>query len=59
MMRDEGLRTMATQLFGMTEAEMNKVTPEMEEELLNAAPVVGSYRLVAEVVSARCCFAGC
>ena len=59
MIRDEGLRTMATQLFGMTEAEMNKVTPEMEEELLNAAPVVGSYRLVAEVVSARCCFAGC
>ncbi|MBI5506318.1 MAG: hypothetical protein HY899_16100 [Deltaproteobacteria bacterium] len=59
MIKNDALRDMATQLFGMTEAEMNKVTPEMEEELLNTAEVVGNYRLVAEVVSARCCFAGC
>jgi hypothetical protein len=59
MIKNESLRTMATQLFGMTEAEMNKVTPAMEEELLNAMPITGSYRLVAEVVSAKYCFAGC
>jgi uncharacterized repeat protein (TIGR04076 family) len=59
MIKDEGLRTMATQMLGMTEADMDKVTPEMEEELLNAMPVIGSYRLVAEVVSSKYCFAGC
>ncbi len=58
MIKDEGLRTMATQMFGMTEADMSKVTPEMEQELLNAMPVVGNYRLVAEVVSCKYCFAG-
>ena len=59
LIKDEGLRTMATQMLGMTEADMNKVTLEMEEELLNAMPVIGSYRLVAEVVSSKYCFAGC
>lgn len=59
MIKNDALRNMATQLFGMTQAEMDKVTPEMEEELLNTASVAGNYRLVAEVVSARCCFAGC
>ena len=59
MIKDEGLKMMATQMFGMTEADMSKVTPEMEEELLNAMPIIGNYRLVAEVVSAKYCFAGC
>ncbi|MEW6442761.1 MAG: hypothetical protein AB1640_17625 [bacterium] len=58
MIRDEGLRTMAAQMFGMSQADMEKVTPEMEEELLNAMPVIGDYRLVAEVVSSKYCFAG-
>jgi uncharacterized repeat protein (TIGR04076 family) len=59
MIKDEGLKTMATQMFGMTDADMSKVTPEMEEELLNAMPIIGNYRLVAEVVSSKYCFAGC
>lgn len=58
MIKDEGLKMMAVQMFGMTDVDMNKVTPEMEEELLNAIQKIGNYRLVAEVVSSKYCFAG-
>jgi len=58
MIKDEGLKTMASQMFGMTEADMSKVTPEMEQELLNAMASIAGYRLVAEVVSSKYCFAG-
>jgi uncharacterized repeat protein (TIGR04076 family) len=58
MIKDEGLKIMATQMFGMSEADIKKVTPEMEEELINAIPNIGNYRLVAEVVSSKYCFAG-
>ena len=36
MIKDENLKMMASQMFGMTEEDMQKVTPELEEELLNA-----------------------
>jgi len=59
MIKDEGLKMMAMQMLAMTEADMNKVTPQMEEELRNAMPVIGDYRVVAEVVRSKYCFAGC
>ena len=58
MIQDDSLKMMASQMFGMTEEDMAKVTPAMEEELLNAMATIGNYRLVAEVVSAKYCFAG-
>jgi len=58
MIKDEGLKMMASQMFGMTEEDMKKVTPELEKELLNAMAKVGNYRLVAEVVGSKYCFAG-
>ncbi len=58
MIRDEGLKLTAKQMFGMSDEDMAKVTPEMEQELLNAMAGIGSYRLVAEVVSSKYCFAG-
>jgi hypothetical protein len=58
MIKDEGLRLMAAQMFNMSAEDMDKVTPEMEQELLNAVPIIGNYRLVAEVISSQYCFAG-
>jgi uncharacterized repeat protein (TIGR04076 family) len=58
MIQDENLKMMASQMFGMTAQDMAKVTPELEEELLNAMARIGNYRLVAEVVSSKYCFAG-
>jgi uncharacterized repeat protein (TIGR04076 family) len=58
MIKDESLKMMASQMFGMTEEDMQKVTPELEEELLNAMARIGNFRLVAEVVSSKYCFAG-
>ena len=58
MIKDESLKEMAAEMFGMTEEDMAKVTPEMEEELVNAMGEIGNYRLVAEVVSSKYCFAG-
>ncbi|MEW6443072.1 MAG: hypothetical protein AB1640_19215 [bacterium] len=58
MIQDEGLKLAAAQMFGMTETDMAKVTPEMEQELLNAMASIANYRLVAEVVSSKYCFAG-
>lgn len=58
MIKDENLKMMAVQMFGMSETDLDKITPEMETELLNAIPNIGNYRLVAEVVSSKYCFAG-
>jgi len=58
MIKDDNLKAMAAEMFGMSEEDMAKVTPEMEEELVNALGEIGNYRLVAEVVSSKYCFAG-
>ena len=58
MIKDEGLKAMAIEMFGMTDEDMEKVTPEMEQELVNAMGEIGNYRLVAEVINSKCCFAG-
>jgi uncharacterized repeat protein (TIGR04076 family) len=58
MIKDDNLKAMAAEMFGMTEEDMAKVTPEMEQELVNAMGEIGNYRLVAEVISSKYCFAG-
>ena len=58
MVKDAGLKGMMEQMFGMPEEDQARVMPGLEQGLLNALPKVGSYRLVAEVVSSKYCFAG-
>ncbi len=58
MIQNEGLKQVAVGMFGMTEEDMARVTPELEGELLNAMSKAQKYRLVAEVVSSKYCFAG-
>lgn len=58
MIKSEELKKLVVEMFGMTEENMAKVTPNLEAELLNLAGKVGRYRLVAEVVSSKYCFAG-
>ncbi len=55
---DEMLKQFASDVLGMTEEDMAKITPEMEEGLKNAMLNIGRYRIVAEVVSSQYCFAG-
>ncbi len=58
MIKDEGLKAIAVEMCSMPEEDMAKVTPEMEKAILNATESVDKYRLVAEVVSSKYCFAG-
>ncbi|MBC2714062.1 MAG: hypothetical protein HF978_02025 [Desulfobacteraceae bacterium] len=58
MIKDEGLKAIAVEMFSMTEEDMAKVTPEMEKATLNATEALDKYRLVAEVVSSKYCYAG-
>jgi uncharacterized repeat protein (TIGR04076 family) len=58
MIQDEGLKKHAMEVIGMTEGDVAKVTPELEAALLNLASRIGRYRLVAEVISSKYCFAG-
>jgi len=57
MLKDEGLRTLARDILGMSEGDMERVTPAMEREMQNVMAGLGKYRLVAEVVSSKYCFA--
>ena len=58
MMRDEGLKSMARDMLGMTEEDMAKVTSGMEREMKNLVAAQGKYQIVAEVVHTKYCFAG-
>jgi uncharacterized repeat protein (TIGR04076 family) len=58
MIQNEGLKGLVTGVFGMPEEDVAKVTPELEGELLNAMSKAQKYRLIAEVVSSKYCFAG-
>jgi hypothetical protein len=57
MLKDEGLRNLAKEMLGMTEEDMAKVTRGMEREMKNVVAALGKYRLVAEVVHSKYCFA--
>ncbi len=57
-MEDAGLKELARGMLGMTEEDMAKVTPDMEQEMRNVVAALGKYRLVAEVVRSQYCFAG-
>ena len=43
--------------IGMTNEDMAKLTPG-QEKMLAARPVYSTYRMVAEVIEAKYCFAG-
>lgn len=58
MLKDEGLKNLAKEMLGMTEEDMAKVTSKMEQEMKNIMAALGKYRLIAEVTSAKYCFAG-
>jgi uncharacterized repeat protein (TIGR04076 family) len=58
MIKDEGLKKFTAEVLGMTEEDIAKVTPELEASLLNLGAKAGKYRIVAEVVSSKYCFAG-
>jgi uncharacterized repeat protein (TIGR04076 family) len=55
---DMRMKQIAVGLLKMSEEDMAKITPEQEEEFLNAVNMMGKYRMEAEVVSAKYCFAG-
>lgn len=57
MVKDEGIKKMFEEV-GLTEKDLEKITPEAEEGILNALPDVGKYRLVAEVVRSKFCGSG-
>jgi len=57
MLKDEGLKSLARDMLGMAEQDMAKVTPTMEREMKNIVAALGKYRLVAEVVNSKYCFA--
>jgi uncharacterized repeat protein (TIGR04076 family) len=57
MIKDEN-KKLARQMLGMSEEDMEKVTPGMEEDFINAMPLMAKYRLVAEVVSSKYCYFG-
>jgi hypothetical protein len=56
MDRDE-LRKMLKD-HGLSETALNKISPEAEAEMINEIPLIGKYRIVAEVVRAKYCGSG-
>lgn len=55
---DEMLKEFAINVMGMTDEDIDKISPERAEGLKNAMLNVGRYRIVAEVVDSQYCFAG-
>jgi len=53
---DEATREMTKGMIGITDEELDKLSPGMEKMLDNSMALM-SYRIVAEVVSAQNCFA--
>lgn len=58
MIKDEELKSMLAQDFGMSNADLDKITPEAEQEFLNLIHNMSNYRLVAEVISSKYCSSG-
>ncbi|MBW1699917.1 MAG: hypothetical protein JRH06_13725 [Deltaproteobacteria bacterium] len=58
MIQDEMLKGFLVGQLGMSDEDLAKITPEIEEELRNIGSKAGRYRVVAEVVSSKYCSAG-
>ncbi len=56
-MRDPVIMAFAKDMLGMTDEDIEKVTPEKEQEYKNAMENLAKYRIVAEVVKAKYCTA--
>ena len=57
-MKDPAMRAVAKNVLGMSDEDIEKVTPEQEREYKNSIENMGKYRLVAEVVKSKYCAAG-
>ena len=58
MVQDEMLKGFLGGHLGMSDEDMEKITPEQEEELRNVGSKAGKYRVVAEVFNSEYCSAG-
>jgi len=58
MIQDEGVKEFLVGFHKMTDEDLEKITPEQEEELKNVGLKAGRYRVVAEVVDSKYCSAG-
>jgi len=58
MIQDEMLKGFLVGHLGMTDEDLEKITPEQEEELKTVGSKAGRYRVVAEVVDSKYCSAG-
>ena len=57
-MKDPTMLAVAKNVLGMSDEDIEKVTPEQEQEFKNSIENMGKYQLVAEVVKSRFCAAG-
>jgi uncharacterized repeat protein (TIGR04076 family) len=57
-MKDPAILAIAKNVLGMSDEDIEKVTPEQEQEFKNSIENMGKYQLVAEVVKSRYCAAG-
>jgi len=58
MMQDEMLKGFLVGHLGMSDEDLEKISPEQEEELKHVGAKGGRYRVVAEVVNSKYCSAG-
>ena len=56
-MRDPMIVAFAKEMLGMSDEDIEKVQPEMEQEYKNAIENMAKYRIVAEVVKSKYCTA--
>ena len=57
-MEDPALVAFAKNMLGMSDADIEKVTPAQQQEYKNTLENMGKYRIVAKVVESRYCAAG-
>ena len=57
-MKDSGMTAVAKNVLGMSDEDIEKITPEQEQGFKNAIENMGKYQLVAEVVKSKYCAAG-
>lgn len=57
-MKDPAMQAIAKNVLGMTDEDIEKVTPEQEQEFKNSIANMAKYQLVAKVVKSTYCAAG-
>ena len=57
-MKDPVIVAFAKDMLGMSDEDIEKVTPEQEQEYKNTLENMGKYRIVAEVAKSKYCAAG-